>query len=115
MKEIKAFVHAHRIADVIAALEATGYFKSGGALGCYNLSVFEGKGIAQDMSAQERHYSMALAEEAFDEFKLELLCEDDRVEELVAIILKAGRTDQQQSGWIYVTDVTRAIPIPGGG
>jgi nitrogen regulatory protein PII len=45
------------------------------------------------------------------EFRIELHCDDDCVDELVGAIVAAGRTGQQLAGWVYVSDVTAAHPI----
>lgn len=113
MKEIKAFIHAHRIGNVVAALEGTGYFDPGRAAGCYNLSVSAGQGLSKDADFRERHYSMAIGEAVFAEYKLELLCEDHRVAEIMELISDRARTDRAESGWIYVIDVSQAVPIVG--
>ena len=39
------------------------------------------------------------------EAKLELICEDERVGEAVALIKENGRTGQAISGWVYVLDI----------
>lgn len=46
-----------------------------------------------------------------NEFKLELLCEDQQVDELIEIIQAAGRTGQSEAGWIYVTDILKVVPM----
>lgn len=70
--------------------------------------------LLKAVDAREQHYSIELAETTINESKLELICEDDQVEELVGIIDRAARTGQAEAGWIYVSDITAAIPILGG-
>jgi nitrogen regulatory protein P-II 1 len=113
MKEIKAFIHRHRITGVINALKESGHCNTGPASGCRNLFVFSGKGLFKPEDPQEQHYSMEMAEAVVNEFKLELLCEDDQVDQLVAIIQAAGRTGQRDAGWIYVTEVLKVASIGG--
>lgn len=96
MKEIKAFIHRNRAADVIRALKGAGYA---------NLSVVDVKGMLAALDERERDYSIELGEETITEVKLELVCEDERVDEAVRLIRENGRTGQPQAGWIYVSEV----------
>lgn len=113
MKEIKAYIHNHRIADVIRALKESGLCNTDGTPGCCNLAVVPAKILLKAMDTQEQHYSIELAEEIINESKLELVCEDHQVDELVEVIGRAARTGQAEAGWIYVTDIIQAIPVAG--
>lgn len=110
MKEIKAYVHTSRVADVIAALKTSPAW----ATACgrdHNLTAYMVKGSLVPLDDKERHYSVELGDEVVNEFKLELHCEGEHVDELIAIIRAAGRTGQANAGWIYVVDIAAAIPI----
>ncbi|WP_413439471.1 P-II family nitrogen regulator [Sulfuriferula sp. GW1] len=113
MKEIKAYVHNHRIPDVIRALKESGQCNLDPAKGCRNLSVIGVRSLLAPVDAQERHYAVDLAEEVINESRLELICEDHQVDELMDIIGRAARTGQAEAGWIYVTDIIKAIPVAG--
>ena len=54
MKEIKAFIHRNRAADVVRALRGAGYT---------NLSVVDVKGMLAALDEQERNYSIELGAE----------------------------------------------------
>jgi nitrogen regulatory protein P-II 1 len=111
MKEIKAYVHASRIADVITALKdspAWGGERSGRR---HNLAVYVVKGSLLALDSDETHYSMDLGDEIVNEYKLELLCDDDELETLSAALMEAARTGQAVAGWITVIDVVSATPI----
>jgi nitrogen regulatory protein P-II 1 len=110
MKEIKAYVHRSRIADVIAALKASAAWNAA-EHGEHNLTVYMVKGSLLALDDAERHYSLDLGDEVVNEYKLELHCEGAHVDELVEVIRKAAHTGQTTSGWIYVTDIARAMPI----
>ena len=112
MKEIKAYIHKHRIADVIRALKDSGQCDS--SAGCRNLNVIPVQSLLKAVDASEQHYSLDLAEAVINESKLELICEDHQVDALVALIGRIAQTGQAEAGWIYVTDIVRAIPIAGG-
>ncbi|AJP48593.1 nitrogen regulatory protein P-II [Rugosibacter aromaticivorans] len=111
MKEIKAYVHSNRIAAVIAALKESAAWNNGINASRHNLTVYTVKGSLVAIDGQERHYSVELGEEVINEYKLELLCEDDQVSELMGIIKKNARTGQAEAGWIYVVDIVQAAPI----
>ena len=111
MKEIKAYVHRSRIADVIAALKESPAW--GGERGGrrHNLAVYIVKGSLLPLDNAEQHYAVDLGDEVVNEYKLELLCEDGEVEPLMAAITAAARTGQTVAGWITVIDVVSATPI----
>lgn len=111
MKEIKAYIHRSRIADVIAALKDNPAW--GGERGGrrHNLAVYVVKGSLLSLDSDEKHYSMDLGDEVINEYKLELLCEDGEVEALSATLMAAARTGQAVAGWITVIDVVSATPI----
>ena len=111
MKEIKAYVHRGRVADVIAALKASPAWGNARQAGQHNLAVYLVKGSLMPLDDEERHYSLDLGDEVVNEYKLELLCEDGDVDALALTIADAARTGQAQAGWITVSDIVRAIPV----
>lgn len=110
MKEIKAYVHRSRIADVISALKASSAWSAGGN-GDHNLTVYMVKGSLVPLDAAERHYSVDLGDEVVNEYKLELHCSDEYVDELVEVIGRVAHTGQPGSGWIYVVEIAKAIRV----
>ena len=111
MKEIKAYVHRDRVADVIAALKDAPVWGGVRGDGRHNLAVYVVKGSMMPLDSGEQHYSVELGDEVVNEYKLEMLCEDSEVDEIVAIVQASARTGQAVAGWITVTVVARAIPI----
>lgn len=110
MKEIKAYIHRNRIAEVISALKSSVAWTAVGS-GEHNLTVYMVKGSLVPLDDGERRYSVDLGDEVINEYKLELHCGDDHVDELVKIIVASGRTGQANSGWVYVVDIVNAVPI----
>ena len=104
MKEIKAFIHRNRIADVIHALRNAHFQR---------LSVVSVEGMLKALDNKEQNYSLALGEPVINEIKLELVCEDTRVDEAIRLIRKHARTGQNDAGWIYVLDIVQALRIEG--
>ncbi len=113
MKEIKAYIHNHRIADVIRALKESGLCNPDGTPGCRNLAVIRVQSLLKAVDAKEQHYSIELAEPVINESRLELICEDHQVDELVGIIERTACTGQSEAGWIYVSEIVRVVPIAG--
>ncbi|MDX8379161.1 MAG: P-II family nitrogen regulator [Gallionella sp.] len=113
MKEIKAYIHKHRIADVIRALKESGLCNPDGTLSCRNMAVIQVQSLMKAVDAKEQHYSIELAEPILNESKLEMICEDHQVDELVGIIERTACTRQSEAGWIYVSDIVRAVSIVG--
>ncbi len=108
MKEIKAFIHHSRIADVLHALKNARF-----CAGSYHISINNVSGVLQALDSKEQNYSIELGEGVITEIKLELICEDERVNEAIALIRDKARTGQPLSGWIYLYDIAEAIAIEG--
>ncbi len=106
MKEIKAFIHRNRVADVVHALKGAGYCTTG----C-NLSIIDVKGTLAALDRQEQDYSLELAGEVITEVKLELVCPKDMVATAVRLIRDNARTGQPHAGWVYVSELSAAYPI----
>lgn len=102
MKQIKAFVHRNRVADLIHALEAAGFNR---------LSLLDVKGLLRALSAREQQYSVEFGGQIISEMQMELFCEDAEVDRAVDIFRQVGRTGHADAGWIYVTDVEQAFAI----
>lgn len=113
LEKINAYIHNHRIANVILALKKSGQCDANAGTGCRNLTVSPEQSLLKSMDAQEQHYSIELAEAVINEPKLDLICEDHQVDELVDIIERAARTGQGEAGWIYVTNIVKATFIAG--
>ena len=111
MKEIKAYVHRNRVADVVTALKASQAWGAGKTGRRHNLTLYMVKVSLLPLDAAERHYSVDLGDEVVNEYKLELHCNDVDVDELVAAIAGAAHTGQPGAGWIYVTDIVRTEVI----
>ena len=111
MKEIKAFIHKHRIAAVIDALKMADISITGHTGGMRNINVASVQSLLTAVDSREQRYSMDLAEPVIEEYKLELLCEDGDAEALAKIITVAGRTGQAEAGWVYLTSVESAMRI----
>lgn len=113
MKEIKAYVHRNRIADVIDAVEGSGLIARTSVPGVRNINVTSVHSLLKPVDTIEQQYSVELGEAVVSEVRLELVCEDDQVTPLVDLIEKTARTGQAVAGWIVVTDIIEARVVSG--
>ncbi len=111
MREIKAYVRQHRIADVLDALRNSGLCDASDRPGSDNITVVRVERPVADSDLSQQRYSLELAEPIIAEFKLELVCSDDRTDALVEVIAKAARTGSSEAGWIFVSEIQRAVQI----
>jgi nitrogen regulatory protein P-II 1 len=112
MKEIKAYVHRSQVADVIAALKDSQAWGGESGDAAHNLAVYLVRGMVATSDASDRHYSTDLGDEVVNEYKLELICEEAEVDDLVRIISSSAHTGSATSGWITVASLDRAVRIP---
>jgi nitrogen regulatory protein P-II 1 len=106
MKEIKAFIHQNRAADVVHALHSSGFCHEG----C-NLSLTDVAGTLKSLGSKERSFSVEFGESLINEVKLELVCDDRQVDNAIELIRDQARTGQAISGWIYVSDIADSYRI----
>ena len=104
MKQVKAFVHRNRVADLIHELEHAGFRR---------LTIFDVKGLLRALSAREQQYSVEFGDRVINEMQMELFCEDSEVDRAVEIFRRKGRTGHPDAGWVYVGNVEQAFIIDG--
>jgi nitrogen regulatory protein P-II 1 len=63
MKEVKAFVHRGRVAEIVHALSTAGY---------RHLTVIDVRGLLRALSVREEQYSIELGERVTHEVRLEM-------------------------------------------
>ena len=103
-REIKAFIHRSRIADVVEALSKAGY---------EHLTVIDVQGMLKALDSKEQQYSIKLGQKVITEMKLEVVCADEqRTAEAVQLIKANAQTGQPDAGYIYISEVKARINIP---
>lgn len=102
MKQIKAFVHRNRVADLIHELGTAGFRR---------VSLFDVKGLLRALSAREQQYSVEFGDQVISEVQMELFCEDADVARAAEIFRRVGRTGRTDAGWVYVSSLDQAIAI----
>ncbi len=96
MKEVKAYIHANRAADVVRALRKSGHT---------SLMIVDVKGTFEALDAHEQEYSTELGARVITEVKLELVCQTEQLAEVVNLIKDNAKTGMDRSGAIYVSDI----------
>ena len=107
MKEIKAYIHRNRIADVVQALKDSEPFAGREGASHHNLTAYQVKGSLSVLDEHDRCYSLDLGDSVIDMYKLEFVCRDEDVDELVSVIRETAHTGKGNSGWVYVSEVLR--------
>jgi len=104
MKEIKAFVKPFKVNDILNLLLQAGYPNT-------TVSLAEGTGKFQsDDSTLSTQFSITNTKVA----KIEIVCDDKDVDQIVNIISIKGRTGNPGDGLIYVSDIQNVIRVRTG-
>ncbi len=106
MKEVKAYIKPHRLSQVTLALQ-----KLDGLTG---MSVANVRGFGRTRAKNATH---KITEDAIDyvpHVKIEIVCRDELVGEIVSVIEKAAHTGLRGDGKIYVSQVAEAVRISTG-
>ena len=104
MKEIKAFVKPFKVNDILNLLLQAGYPNT-------TVSLAEGTGkFKSDESILSTHFSITDSKVA----KIEIVCNDKDVDQIVNIISTKGRTGTSGDGLIYVSDIQKVIRVRTG-
>lgn len=102
MKEIKAYINRHKLDEVTRALRKVE--------GLTGMSVSErygyGIGWARDKTPEQIDFR--------DGIKLEIICRDELVDQVVDAIARAARTGLKGDGKIYVAGIEQAVRISTG-
>jgi len=102
MKEIKAYIHRNRAADVVRALRHAD-------LGHFTL--VDVKQVLHQLDPAGQEYSAEYGARVLTEVKVELVCKEGRLDEAISIIRDNAQTGQEDSGCIYVSDITHCHSI----
>lgn len=106
MKEIKAYIKPHMLSHVVTALS--------GLKGLTGLSVTKVQGFGRSRAKGARHRIVEDLIDYVPHIKLEIICSDSFVDEIITIIEKTARTGLTGDGKIYVLNVEAAVRISTG-
>ena len=101
MKEVKAYIKSHKLEDVTHALLQVE--------GLTGMSAVGVKGFGRSRGASSDH--LELLEQ---HVKVEVVCRDELVEEVVSVIQQVAYTGLRGDGKIYVSRVSKAVRIETG-
>ncbi len=106
MKEIKAYIKPHKLTEVTLALHRVE--------GLSGMSVVDVKGFGRTRTGKESHKAVYEIADFVPHVKIEIVCRDEMVDEIVSVIEKAAHTGLRGDGKIFVSDVETAVRIETG-
>ena len=106
MKKITAYIKPHKLSQVTLALHKVE--------GLTGMSVVNIRGFGRGKAKDARHRIVEDLVDYVPHVKIELVCKDDNVEEIVSTIEKTAHTGLRGDGKIYVSEIMQAIRIQTG-
>lgn len=105
MKEVKAYLRCQKVEHVLEALEEKGID---------GVTLIDVMGLGPLADPQSSKYSIACVEKYSDVAKLEVVCRDEDLHDVVRTIRKAAFTGLKGDGIIFVSPVEMAVKIRTG-
>ncbi len=102
LKKIEAIIRPAKLEELKAQLAANGL---------RGMTVYEVKGRGLQREQKQYYRGQAHTIDLFPKMKVEIVCEDECVENIVSIIIKVCRTGEVGDGKIFVYPVERVIRI----
>ena len=106
MKEIKAYIKPHKLSEVTLALQKI--------QGLTGMSVTDVRGFGRNRGKDARYRIVDDLVTYVPSVKIEMICRDELVDEIVSIIEKTAHTGLRGDGKIYVSNVEMAVRISTG-
>lgn len=105
MKKVEAIIKPFKLDEVKEALQD---------VGVQGLSVIEVKGFGRQKGHTELYRGAEYVVDFLPKVKVEVVLDDDQVEDAIAAIIDAAKTEKIGDGKIFVTPVEQAIRIRTG-
>ncbi|MFO0727697.1 MAG: P-II family nitrogen regulator [Myxococcota bacterium] len=105
MKKIEAIINPYKLEDVRRALEEAGV---------QGATVIEVRGFGRQKGQAELFRGSEHAVDFLPKLKVEIVCNDDRVEPILAAIQGAARTGRFGDGKIFVSTIDDVVRIRTG-
>jgi nitrogen regulatory protein P-II 1 len=105
MKEIKAYIRKEKAEVVIQKLEEAGV---------PGMTILDAAALAKWADEEFFSYSIEYVQKYSSVVKIELICEKEKTDQLISIIKTYGRTGRSGDGWIFVSDIEKAVRIRNG-
>jgi len=106
MKEIKAYIKPHKLTEVTLALHKIEKLAG--------MSVVDVRGFGRSRGKNSRHRIVEDLVDYVPHVKIEIVCRDELVEEIVSVIERTAHTGLRGDGKIYVLAVETAVRIQTG-
>lgn len=106
MKEIKAYIKPHKLADVTLALRDLD--------GLTGLSVTDARGFGRGRAKDAIDRVADGAVEYIPQVRLEVVCQEELTEQIVNLIQENAHTGLRGDGKIFISDVKSAVRISTG-
>jgi len=105
MKKIKAYIRCQKAEAVILALEN---------IGVTDITLIDVMGVGMLADPSNSKYSIRCVEKYSEVGKIEVVCRNEKVHEVVEMIRKTAFTGMKGDGIIFVLPVEMAIKIRSG-
>ena len=105
MKLITAIIKPFKLEEVKEALQA---------FGVHGITVSEASGYGRQRGHTEVYRGAEYTVDLVPKLRVEVLCEDDDVEELVDVVVKAAVTGKIGDGKVWVTPVDDVVRVRTG-
>ena len=102
MKRIEAIIQPHKLEDVKAALKA---------IGVDGMTITEVRGHGRQKGHKEVYRGMEYQVDLLPKVKLEIVTSEALADQVVAAIVKAGKTGKIGDGKVFLSKVDEAIRI----
>ncbi len=106
MQEIKAYIKQHKLEALTLALHRVD--------GITGMSVSNVRGFGRGKAKTSADNPIGGADDFVKHVKIEIVCQDHIVDEIIDVIKNAAHTGLRGDGRIFVGDVNRAIRIQDG-
>ena len=103
MKEIKAYIKPHKLSKVTLALHRIE--------GLTGMSVVDVRGFGRGKAKNAPHRIVEDLVDYIPHVKIEMVCRDDMVEEIISVIQKEAHTGLRGDGKIYISTIDDAVRI----
>jgi nitrogen regulatory protein P-II 1 len=105
VKKIEAVIKPFKLDEVKEALHE---------VGLQGLTVLEAKGFGRQKGHTELYRGAEYVVDFLPKVKIEVICDDDRVERAIEAIVAAARTGRIGDGKIFVTNLEEVVRIRTG-
>ena len=106
MKEIKAYIKPHRLSRVTLALREV--------RGLTGMTIMDVRGFGRTRAKDAPHRIVDDLIDYVPRIKIEIICRDELVENIVSVIEEHAHTGLQGDGKIFVSSIEKAVRISTG-